>query len=199
VVDLRPTDEILSAVEAGEAEQETDVPTLVSRDEATGLRNSMSLREELRAAISRYDDDKEAFSLVGASIRGLSEATAEERDDLLLAFADSLRETIDESVSPAFRLEDDTFFLILPVTEEVRGVQIAKALFAACLKRDPTRLQLALAVVPFYRTWGPDRVLKAVSRALQLASSHPYPVCLVYKASRSTYEILDLLGDSDVE
>lgn len=204
VVDVRPTIEILASAEMKEAEeQNSNVATLVARDEVTGMQNTVSLRESLRAAIARYDREKVTFTVVGVAIRGFDayrrEVGPDSADALLERFAVCVEGCIDQDTSTAFRLEQDKFLLLLSGADDVAGAATARELFRSCLSQDPTNLQLSLAVIPFYRTWGPERVLKSTFRALELAEGHPYPTCLVYKPVKGTYEIMDLLEDAEEE
>jgi diguanylate cyclase (GGDEF)-like protein len=180
-VELTDTEAVLRQVEQAQLGLQKE-----GSENDSGCGEYEQLREIVREHIETYHRTKEPFTLLQIDIAGFTEYNVKhgsEAGDLVLEQTAELVASKAHFFSgSACRGKEDDFFIILPGKVKKNGLSLAITLIDELYREQ--EIELDAAVVEFHKTWGPEKVLKIMERALTAAKT-------VHTSAVGLYETLD--------
>jgi diguanylate cyclase (GGDEF)-like protein len=175
-------------------EQETDIEDRI--DELTGFYTPFSLKLRLKSLIDEFHNDKCDFYILAADIRGFTEFNAlyghERGDRLLLDIAVQLKTSLNTQVFYPYRLRADDFIIIIPGTVPEGLPAVINTILSSISKIKDDRgnpISLCVTVVPFYKTWGSEKLLKMAHMSISAIKESSDNRPRIYNGSSDELEI----------
>ncbi|MCF7928639.1 MAG: hypothetical protein K9L68_06670 [Spirochaetales bacterium] len=205
-VKLAPTIRILQEAERTQKSSPQEAASIQSeaaRDETTGFFNDLTLKEQLRKLIRDYHrQNHKEFSVL--AVESLPDsASSSDTDEMDISFlAAALKEAAhlpedfqgNEEIVP-FRTGPRRLIILFSGrnTDEVRlPAERILQIFEHRAQRPAF-----LALVPFHRTWGPEKILRTADLSLNEARKYQPPAGVLFHPQENTCELIEVEQEND--
>lgn len=172
---------------------ERDDKSSSEHDGDTNLYPHSSFHTSIRKQIDDYHTLKKSFSIVAVEVIGITEYTLdrgmEAGKEVFRHVSCALIRAAEPFSGLGFYGENDELLILLPSTEKKNAFSYAITIAAEL--RQEIELPLAIGVVEFHRTWGPEKMEKISYKTVETAREHEQTTVALYDPFQSDAVCLD--------